>query len=149
MPSRRASTSRPPSPPPRPRDERGASFSTFVASFVLALILTSGLVVDGGAQMAAARRASVTAGEVARAASDAAATRRLAGADGAAAALAAARARAAGAPGMSVAIEVRDGVVHVRASTSAPTVFLSIISIDTLPAYGEAEADLFATGERP
>ena len=50
---------------------------------------------------------------------------------------------------MSVAIEVRDGVVHVRASTSAPTVFLSIISIDTLPAYGEAEADLFATGERP
>ena len=131
------------------RDERGASFSTFVTAFTFVLILTAGLVIDGGAQMAAARRATVTAGEVARAASDAAATRRLAGEDGTAAALAAAQQRAAAASGMKVTSEIHDGVVHVEVRTSAPTVFLSIIGIEALPAEGNAQADLFATGEHP
>ena len=49
------------------RGQRGVSLSSFFAVVVLALLLVAGLVVDGGAQAVAARRAELVASEIGRA----------------------------------------------------------------------------------
>ena len=117
--------------------------SAFVAVVMLALILVAGLVVDGGQQAAAHRRAEVVAARAARAATDASAPYRLVGSDGSAAALAAAREVLAASEGVVGHAEVVDsGRLEVVTTVPCPTVFLSVIGIDSLDASGRAVAEL-------
>ena len=126
-------------------DERGASVSVFVAVVVFALLIAAGLVVVGGRQSAAQRAAQVAAADAARAGQDACAAARVAGrAPAPAVCVQAAQARlaAAGMPGLVV---LSDPVtVRVETATSVPTVFLSLIGINSLRASGSAEAQLVA-----
>lgn len=126
------------------RDERGHSLSSFVAVTVVALLLVAGLVVDGGAQVHAARRAELAASAAARAAAAQTATNRLAGvALDAGAATAAAQRALAGHPGVTGEVTFTgQGVVRVRTRTSVETVFLSLIGVHSLSASGSAEARL-------
>lgn len=130
------------------RDERGQSLSSFVSVTVVALLLVAGLVVDGGAQANAARRAELAASAAARAAAAQTATNRLAGvAPDVGAATAAARRALAEHPGVTGEISVTArGVVRVRTKAGVETVFLSLIGIPRLSAAGGAEAELVAVG---
>lgn len=130
------------------RDERGQAVSVFVIVVVAAMIITVGLVVDGGQQISAATRAEVAAAGAARAATDASATYALAGRSGAGPAVLAARAHLAGSPGATGSVAVSGGVVTVQTSTTEPTVFLRAIGIPSVRATGSASAVLVATGER-
>lgn len=127
---------------PLPRDERGQSLSAFVAVVMVALLLGAGLVVDGGAQAAASRRAEQAAARAARAALDATAPSRAAGvAPDVAAALRAGEV-ALEAAGVSGSVRVVAGRVRVETGTSVPTVVLGLIGVRALSARGSAEADL-------
>ena len=129
-------------------DERGQAVSVFIVVVVAAMIITAGLVVDGGQQITAATRAEVAAAGAARAATDASATNALAGRSGAGPAVLAARAYLAGQPGVEGSVQVSSGVVTVSTSAREPTVFLSAIGIGSVQATGTATATLIATGER-
>lgn len=129
----------------RTRDERGLSISPFVAVLFAALIMTIGLVVDGGQKVAAASRASAAAG-ASRAASNAAATQELGARDPVAAATLAARTYLAGQPGVTGQVTVADGVVTVTTRATEPTLFLSMIGIDAVTGTGSAQANLVPTG---
>ncbi|MFT4297143.1 MAG: hypothetical protein QM582_17205, partial [Micropruina sp.] len=59
--------------------ERGQALSAFLVVAVMALLLISGLVVDGGRKTAADRRAELTAAAAARSAVDATAAQRQVG----------------------------------------------------------------------
>jgi hypothetical protein len=124
------------------REERGQALSVFVAVSVLALLLVCGLVVDGGAQAQAARRAQTAAGLAARAAIDTTATARLAGSEPEPGQAVAAARRVLAAHQVEGEISLRAGRVEVRTSTRVETIFLSLIGIDTLGATGSATADL-------
>lgn len=128
--------------PGLPRDERGQSLSAFVALVMVALLLGAGLVVDGGAQSAASRRAEQAAAQAARAALDATAPTRAAGVAPDVAAAVRAGEDALGAAGVSGSVRVTAGRVRVETQTSVPTVVLSLIGVRTLSARGSAEADL-------
>lgn len=125
------------------RSDRGASMSVLICVVVVALLVMAGLVIDGGAQTAAARRANAVAAEAARAGADASATQRIAGQDGRAAARRAAQAVLSAHPELtgSVSIDVSE-TLTVRTSASVPTVFLQLIGISRLDADGEATAQL-------
>lgn len=131
--------------PAPPRDQRGQSLSVLVAVVSVALLLVAGLVVDGGAQAALARRAEAAAALAARAAVDATATRRVAGvAISAAEAVAAARDVLRAYPELAGDIRVVNEQVAVQTRGSVATVFVSLIGIDSLSASGSATADLRA-----
>ena len=126
------------------RDERGMSLSTMFAVAVLALLLVAGLVVDGGAQAEASRRAELGAAAAARAAADETATARLAGkAVDAGAAIAVAQ-RVLDEAGVAGSVTLSAGRVRVTANAEVSTVFLSLIGINQLVAKGSAEAELIA-----
>ena len=108
----------------------------------MALLLGAGLVVDGGAQSAASRRAEQAAAQAARAALDATAPTRAAGVAPDVAAAVRAGEDALGATGVSGSVRVTAGRVRVETQTSVPTVVLSLIGVRTLSARGSAEADL-------
>jgi len=124
-------------------DDRGQSLSALVAAVVFALLLMTGLVIDGGAKSAADRSAEVLAAQAARAGTDASAKYRLSGSDGTTVALTAARQMLAGHPEMdgSVALDERGWLV-VDTVTSVPTGFLSLIGIRELQGSGHAVAKL-------
>lgn len=125
------------------RDQRGQALSVFVAVAVVALLLVCGLVVDGGAQARAVRQAETAAALAARAAADATATARLAGAEpDHAEAVRAAHRVLAGYQGLTGEVRLVPGGVEVRTRTSVETVFLSLIGIDSLAAAGSATAEL-------
>ncbi len=121
----------------RQRDDRGQSVTVFVAVVVMALLLVTGLVVDGGRQAAATRTAHGVAAAAARAAADAAAADVISGGDGRAAAVAAGQRMLAGA-GMTGTVTVVPGGARVETSTTVPTIFLSVIGITALPVRGSA-----------
>ena len=125
----------------RVRDERGQSVSVFVTVVFAALIMTAGLVIDGGQKVAAASRAETAAAGAARAATNAGVTQSLAGASPADASLRAARAFHSGQPGGTGAASVSNGVVTVRTRASERTLFLSLIGIDSVSATGTARAN--------
>jgi hypothetical protein len=131
----------------RRRDQRGQSVSVYVVLVAAALIMTTGLVVDGGQKVAASSRAESAAAGAARAAGNAAATQALAGSDSAGSAVTAAKAYLTGEPGVSGSVSIRDGVVTVRTESTAPTLFLSVIGIASVTANGMAEANIVATGQ--
>lgn len=125
----------------RVRDERGQSVSVFVIVVFAALIMTAGLVIDGGQKVAAASRAETAAAGAARAATNAGLTQSLAGASPADASLRAARAFLSGQPGVTGSASVSNGVVTVRTRASERTLFLSLIGIDSVSATGTARAN--------
>jgi hypothetical protein len=129
------------------RDERGQSITPFVIVIMSALIMTAGLVVDGGQKVSAASRAEVAASGASRAAGNAAATKELAGTDPGGAAVLAARAYLAGQPGVQGSVTVASGVVSVHTRAEEPTIFLSMIGIESVAGSGSAEANIVATGE--
>lgn len=131
----------------RQRDERGLSVTPFVAVMFAALIMTIGLVVDGGQQVAAASRAESAAAGASRAAGNAAATQELGARDPVAAATLAARAYLAGQPGVTGTVSAQSGIVTVTTRTTEPTFFLTIIGIDSVSATGSAQANLVPSGE--
>lgn len=130
---------------PRVRDQRGASLSVLVLLVVTALLLVAGLVVDGGAQSAAARRAEQAASEAARAAVDAGATARAAGQAASHATMTAAGHEVLDARDVEGTVSLVAGRVRVETRTSTETIFLSLIGINGLRATGEAEAELRAS----
>ncbi|HYP44026.1 MAG TPA: pilus assembly protein TadE [Propionibacteriaceae bacterium] len=131
----------------RQRSERGQSVNLFALLVSGALMLTVGLVVDGGQKVTATARAEAAAAGAARAASNAAATSQLAGGTDVATAVRAAKTYLDGEPGVTGSVTVRAGVVGVRTEAAAPTLFLSMIGIDHVEAAGSAEANIVATGE--
>lgn len=130
--------------------DRGQAVSIMVLGFMAALIMVAGLVVDGGQKAAAMNRAETLASGAARAAANAAAGDTLgAGNDDVSAAEQARRAarnylNAAAIDGGSVHGSVRtDGTrVVVHTEIQVPTIFLSLIHIDTLRATGDATAQV-------
>ena len=129
------------------RDERGLSITPFVAVLFAALIMTAGMVIDGGQKVAAASRAETAAAGAGRAAGNAAATQELGDGDPVAAAIAAARNYLAGQPGVSGSVSVSAGVIEVRTQATEPTILLSVIGIDAVTGTGRAQANIVATGE--
>lgn len=126
-------------------DERGNALTAFVAVVVAALVLTAGLVVDGGAQSTASRRCHQVAAQAARAATDAGATSRAAGVGVDPGVMVAAAQQVIDGSGVTGTVVVRGGIVRVQTRARTDTVFLSIIGITTLGAEAEAEAVLMAT----
>ena len=126
--------------------ERGQSISVFVSVVIFALLLVAGLVIDGGRQSSAARRAELLASAAARAAVDATAPARAAGrAPEAGVAIRAARDHLDAAPDIDGDVRLTgDGTIRVTTTTRIATHFLSLIGISTLEAEGSAEAQLFS-----
>ena len=129
------------------RDERGQSISLFVLVIMSALIMTTGLVIDGGQKITATSRAESAASGASRAAGNAAATRQLGGEDGASAAVLAAKTYLAGQPGVQGTISITNGVVVVTTSAQEPTIFLSVIGIGSIVGRGSARANIVPTGD--
>jgi hypothetical protein len=129
------------------RDESGQSISLFTLVVMAALIMTTGLVIDGGQKVAATSRAESAAAGASRAAGNAAATQQLGGADPASSAVLAAKTYLAGQPGVQGTVSVANGVVLVTTSAEQPTIFLSIIGIGSVSAHGSAQANIVPTGD--
>jgi Putative Flp pilus-assembly TadE/G-like len=128
-------------------DERGQSISLFTLVIMGALIMTTGLVIDGGQKVAATSRAESAAAGASRAAGNAAATQQLGGADPASSAVLAAKTYIAGQPGVRGTVSVANGVVLVTTSAEQPTIFLSIIGIGSVSGQGSARANIVPTGD--
>ena len=95
-------------------DERGQSVSVFITVVFAALIMTAGLVIDGGQKIAAASRAQTAAAGAARAATNAGVTQSLAGAQ-------CRRRLAPSRPGLPRRSTGRERVGHRAATASSPS----------------------------
>lgn len=127
------------------QDQRGLSMAPFMGSVVLSILLLIGLVVDGGAQATAARKAERLAAAAARVAVDETAAARLAGkTPDYGSAIAKARRVLADNPEVSAEVTFAGGRVRVLTKTWAPTTVLSVIGVTRLAAEGSAEAELVA-----
>jgi hypothetical protein len=129
------------------QDELGQSIGLFMLVIMGALIMTSGLVIDGGQKVAATSRAESAAAGASRAAGNAAATQQLGGADPASAAVIAAKTYLAGQPGVAGTVAISNGVVTVTTSADEPTILLSIIGIGSVSGHGAARASIVPTGD--
>lgn len=129
------------------RDERGQSVSVFVTVVFAALIMTAGLVIDGGQKVAAASRAETAAAGAARAAANAGITQTLAGESPGDASLRAARAFLAGQPDVTGSASVGSGVVTVNTRATERTLFLSLIGINSVSATGQAASNAVGPDE--
>jgi hypothetical protein len=149
-------TSRLPSGEPSGEPSDRGAVTLFLSIAMVGLLALAGLVVDGGAKVRAVQRADRLAAEAARAAgqaidvagvlegSDVAVDRR--------AALVAAEAylRASGVEGSARVLDGGRGLA-VTTTTSAPTVFLSLIGVPAFTVHGSAEVALVHSvrGVRP
>lgn len=125
--------------------ERGQAVSVMVLGFVAALIMVAGLVVDGGQKAAAMNRAETLAAGAARAAANAGAGGTLgSGVDGTVAAdqarTAAKTYLAAAGGNVHSTVRINGDQVVVHTEIQVPTIFLSLVRINTLRATGEATA---------
>lgn len=127
-------------------NERGQSISLFVLVIMGALIMTTGLVIDGGQKITATSRAESAAAGASRAAGNAAATEQLGGADPASAAVLAAKTYLAGQPGIMGTVAISNGFVTITTNAELPTIFLSVIGIDSVSGQGLARANIVPTG---
>ena len=134
-------------PRERERDERGQSISLFVLVIMGALIMTAGLVIDGGQKVAATSRAESAAAGASRAAGNAAATQQLGGADPASAAMLAAKRYLAGQPNVKGTVSISNGIIVVTTTADEPTILLSIIGIASVRGEGSARANIVPTGD--
>jgi Flp pilus assembly protein TadG len=128
------------------RDEHGQSISLFALVIMGALIITTGLVIDGGQKITATSRAESAAAGASRAAGNAAATQQLGGGDASSAAVLAGKTYLAGQPGVQGTVSITNGVVVVATSAQEPTIFLSVIGISSIVGRGSARANIVATG---
>ena len=130
---------------PRGRDE--GSITLFFCIAVVGLLVMVGLVVDGGAKVRALQRADRLAAEAARAGGQAidvpaAIAGDLPTVDAQAAVIAAkAYLRAEGVSGI-VTVADRGRALLVEVSTTANTVFLGLIGVNTLSVHGSARVVL-------
>jgi hypothetical protein len=131
----------------RDRNERGQSISLFVLVIMSALMITAGLVIDGGQKVAATSRAESAAAGAGRAAGNAAATQQLGGADSVGAPVLAAKIYLAGQPGVVGKVTISNGVVLVTTSADEPTILLSVIGISSVSGRGSARVNIVATGD--
>jgi hypothetical protein len=131
----------------RNRNERGQSISLFVLVIMSALMITTGLVIDGGQKVAATSRAESAAAGAGRAAGNAAATQQLGGADSGGAAVLAAKSYLAGQPGVVGTVSISNGIVSVATSANEPTILLSVIGISSVAGRGFARVNIVATGD--
>ena len=131
----------------RDRNERGQSISLFVLVIIAALIIATGLVIDGGQKVAATSRAESAAAGAGRAAGNAAATQQLGGADGASAAVVAAKTYLVGQPGVAGTVSISNGVVVITTSANEPTIVLSVIGISSVDGQGSARVNIVPTGD--
>lgn len=128
------------------RDSRGQALSVMVLVVTGALVLMAGLVVDGGQQVTATRRATAVAEQAARAATDAAAASALEGRPDPVVAAAAAREVLAADRRVEGTVAVLPGLqVRVTTTSQTPTTFLSVIGIGTVSGGATATADLVPT----
>lgn len=134
----------------------GGAVTIFVAIAAVGLLALAGLVVDGGAKVRAVQRADRVAAEAARAAGQAVdvagvlAGREVRVDRGAAVNAAEAYLRSAGVEG-SVRIADGGAGIEVTTTTSAPTIFLSLIGVPRITVSGGAEVALVHSrgGVRP
>lgn len=127
------------------RNQRGMSLSPFVALLVPVLMVVIGLVVDGGAQATASRRAERVAAAAARAACDDTARARLAGATmNVDQAIAVAQRTISEAGDVTGDVQVSSGRVVVHTKVVTKTILLSLVGIGELKSTGSAEAALVA-----
>lgn len=124
------------------RDERGQSVSVLVVLVMAALIMVTGLVVDGGQKVAADSAAEVAAAGAARAAGNALARDRVQGTVNPVRAVDAARTHLAGHLGVRGSVRLVDGRVRVETSATRPTLFLNLIGFTTVRGNGSAEAEV-------
>ena len=110
------------------QDQRGLSMAPFMAAIVVSILLLIGLVVDGGAQASAVRRAERLAGRT----------------PDFGAAIAKARQVVAEEPNVTAEVTFSGGRVRVVTTTWTDTAVLSLIGITRLAADGSAEAELVA-----
>ena len=121
--------------------------SPFFAVIMVALIMSAGLVIDGGQKIAATSRAETAAAGAEprrRQRRRNAAARRGRPGRGR---LRAARNYLAGQPGVRGSVSVSGGIVTVRTSATEPTIFLSMIGIAAVTGIGAAEANIVPTGQ--
>lgn len=133
----------------RRRDERGQSLSVLVMVVLASLFLLAGLVIDGGQQVVATRRAETVAAATARVGADAGAGALVSSSDrsqSAVDAAAAARSYLAQSPDVTGTVTLDAGVVRVTTASTEPTVFLSLIGIASVTGRGSADAELFPVG---
>lgn len=127
------------------------SVTLFMVVAAAALMLATGLVVDGGTKIQALQRADDAAAEAARAAGQAIDPARSVRGHTPRADVAragdAARAYLAAA-GVAGSVDVRADVIEVTTNISEPTVFLAAIGIGTVSATGTAQARLVRGLER-
>ncbi len=129
------------------RTERGQAVSLFVILVMAAVIMATGLVIDGGQKVTAATTAEGVAASAARSASNAAAADEVSGRANVGAAVLAAKTYLAGATNVTGSVLITDGIVTVSTRSSQPTLFLSLIGIDTVTAHGHAQTNIVPTGE--
>lgn len=129
-------------PTPRIPDERGQSLSALVLLVMAALIMVTGLVVDGGQKVAADSAAEVAAAGAARAAGNALAGDQVQGRVRPERAVTAAKVHLAGHSGVHGTVRLVDGRVRVETSTTRPTLFLNLIGVTTVRGQGSAEAEV-------
>lgn len=124
--------------------ERG-SVTLMLVVMVVALLIAVGLVVDGGAKIAAVQQANRVAAEAARTGAQLVNTAQLqtgAGADLAVAQAQAAAQAALAAAGVTGTASATTSSVQVQATITKPTVFLAMIGISSVTGQGSASADL-------
>ena len=127
------------------RQGEEGSVSLLLVVMVVALFLCVGLVVDGGSKLRAVQEATAAAGEAARSATQQVDAGRLQLAGQAQVNPVAARHAARetlAAAGVTGAVTVADGQVHVDASVTRPTVFLGLVGLTQVTGHGSATADL-------
>lgn len=128
-------------------DREAGSISVFVAVASLGLLVLIGLVVDGGVKIRAAQHADTVAAEAARTAGQEVALSAVVGTqtvrvDRQAAVNAANAYLAAAGESGTVQISLDGTAVEVTVTTTAPTVFVSLIGIPSVTATGYSEARL-------
>ncbi len=125
------------------RADRGQSVTVFMAMVMPALLATTGLVIDGGRQIATTRHLHIVAYEAARYGADAASRGRLEK-DKSISHVRATKAaqRHLESIGVSGTTRVVGDEVYVETRAQFPTVFLEAIGIHTLTATGSASAHI-------
>lgn len=131
-----------------PHDERGLSVTLFGVMMISVLVMTAGLVIDGGQKVTATSRAGSAAAGASRAAGNAAATQQLAGRDAAGVAVLAARAYLAGQPGVRGSVSVADGIVSISTTATEPTIFMAAVGLTSVTGHGDAKANVVGSGQR-
>ena len=125
----------------RVRSQRGATTSAFVAALLPALIILTGLVVDGAQHVRHERQLQTSAAAAARAGTDELAHTRVHGGRDVRAAVAAAQSRLR-ADGHAGTVSVRGGELQVHLTGTTETVFLSLIGITHIDAAATARSRL-------